>query len=207
MGDGRFLKKQVLQILAENNEIKMSRLPNAKALAAQAAAGDKKLRLTASQVDWVWKAVPENERVQPPPVPKGKTVVGTEVGVGLDFSHLNKRRQDARVGKVSRAITQMKSYQEFTKARDAFFGKVGENPEMIMQLEKKYVEHLRKTKEPYSLAELMEKAEQFSKFEKPIKVMSKMTDEMKEKYERSLQLLKRYTSYRNQPQPPHRYSA
>ncbi|EDR02070.1 uncharacterized protein LACBIDRAFT_332680 [Laccaria bicolor S238N-H82] len=39
---------------------------------------------------------------------KIKPVVGREVGVGLDTSHLSKRRQAARVGKVSREVLKMK---------------------------------------------------------------------------------------------------
>lgn len=40
--------------------------------------------------------------------PPAKEVYGREVGVGLDVSHLNKRRQRARVEKVSAAVMKMK---------------------------------------------------------------------------------------------------
>ena len=48
---------------------------------------------------------------------KTKPVVGREVGVGLDTSHLNKRRQAARVGKVSRDVMKMKANWEQENGR------------------------------------------------------------------------------------------
>jgi hypothetical protein len=55
---------------------------------------------------WLWKM-----KAPPPPPPeakKEKPVFGTEVGVGEDWSHLNKRRQRAREGKVARDVTWLK---------------------------------------------------------------------------------------------------
>ena len=49
---------------------------------------------------------------------KTKPVVGREVGVGLDTSHLNKRRQAARVGKVSRDVMKMKAIWEQENGRE-----------------------------------------------------------------------------------------
>ena len=49
---------------------------------------------------------------------KTKPVVGREVGVGLDTSHLNKRRQAARVGKVSRDVMKMKANWEQENGRE-----------------------------------------------------------------------------------------
>ncbi|KIK01543.1 hypothetical protein K443DRAFT_98404 [Laccaria amethystina LaAM-08-1] len=48
---------------------------------------------------------------------KKKPVVGREVGVGLDTSHLSKRRQAARVGKVSREVMMMKANWEQENGR------------------------------------------------------------------------------------------
>lgn len=61
---------------------------------------------------WVWKCIPPEDRPTPPPPKPEKFVFGREVGVGLDTSHLNKRRRTARVGKVSRAVDKMKSHQQ-----------------------------------------------------------------------------------------------
>ena len=44
-------------------------------------------------------------------------MVGREVGVGLDTSHLSKRRQAARVGKVSREVMKMKANWEQENGR------------------------------------------------------------------------------------------
>lgn len=60
-------------------------------------------------VEFVWKVVDPNE-VRPPPRPKPvKDVVGKEVGVNVDFQHLNTRRQNARVGKITRDVEAMKN--------------------------------------------------------------------------------------------------
>jgi hypothetical protein len=42
----------------------------------------------------------------------GKRVFGTEVGVGMDWGHLNKRRLRARREKVSRAVAFLKEVQD-----------------------------------------------------------------------------------------------
>ena len=55
---------------------------------------------------WLWKI---KERPPPAPEPKKEKVVfGAEVGVGEDWSHLNKRRQRAREGKVARDVDWLK---------------------------------------------------------------------------------------------------
>jgi hypothetical protein len=51
---------------------------------------------------WLWRL---REVKQNPPHPKqAPKVFGTEVGVGEDWSHLNKRRRRAREGKVERDV-------------------------------------------------------------------------------------------------------
>ena len=66
---------------------------------------DKAARRTANlqsvQQVWAWKPkAPQN-----PPKPKPEPVVfGKEVGVGEDWSHLNRRRKRAREASVSRDI-------------------------------------------------------------------------------------------------------
>lgn len=55
---------------------------------------------------WLWKL-----RAPPPPPPepkKEKVVFGAEVGVGEDWSHLNKRRQRAREEKVASDVDWLK---------------------------------------------------------------------------------------------------
>lgn len=55
-----------------------------------------------------------------PPKPKKEPkVFGTEVGVGEDWSHLNKRRQRAREGKVTRDVVWMKDVETLRKSHAA----------------------------------------------------------------------------------------
>ncbi|KAF4616419.1 hypothetical protein D9613_008475 [Agrocybe pediades] len=195
----RFLKKEVLQHLEDLKVIKMARIPTPKGLAAQEAAGDKKTRLTASQVDWKWKVVPDSERLAvPPSPPKGKEVVGTEVGVGHDVSHLNKRRQEARTGKVSEAVSKLKSYKEYAVERDAFLDRMKKNPQMAITLRQKYENQLRQEPRPYELDNLLEHERRLRRVKQSVKMMSKQTAEMKQEFEKSLEMLRRYASYRNQ---------
>ncbi|KAF9648370.1 hypothetical protein BDM02DRAFT_2293867 [Thelephora ganbajun] len=64
---------------------------------------------------WLWKA---RERPSPPPEPKReKPAFGIEVGVGGDWSHLNKRRQRARVEKVARDVTWLKDLVNIRRER------------------------------------------------------------------------------------------
>jgi len=68
--------------------------------------------------EFVWKVVPPEER-QTPQLPKEKNIFGTEVGAGTDFSHLNKRRQRARVKKVAEAVLQLRGQMPFSKELNA----------------------------------------------------------------------------------------
>lgn len=60
---------------------------------------------------------------QLPPKPKKEyKVFGTEVGVGEDWSHLNKRRRRAREGKVERDVAWLKDLQVLRKTQAATAG-------------------------------------------------------------------------------------
>lgn len=59
-------------------------------------------------IEFVWKVVDPNDVPPPPPSKPVKEVVGKEVGVDVDYQHLNKRRQNARVGKITRDVEAMK---------------------------------------------------------------------------------------------------
>jgi len=70
----------------------------------------RKQRLALSR-EFVWKIVPPEERVVPK-VHVEKKKVGVEMD---DTRHLNKRRQKARVRKVTEAILKLKGGLPFTK--------------------------------------------------------------------------------------------
>ena len=61
-----------------------------------------------SGIEFVWKVVDPDKVPPPPRFKRKKAVVGTEVGVNLDYGHLNKRRQNARVEKITRDVETMK---------------------------------------------------------------------------------------------------
>lgn len=66
---------------------------------------------------WLWRM---KRRPLPPPEPKEeKPVSGTEVGVGEDWSHLNKRRQRAREEKVARDVTWLRDLADIRRERAA----------------------------------------------------------------------------------------
>jgi len=66
---------------------------------------------------WLWKL---KARPPPPPAPKPeKPVFGAKVGVGEDWSHLNKRRQRAREEKVARDVTWLKDLEKLRRERAA----------------------------------------------------------------------------------------
>lgn len=125
----RFLKEYVLPHLQGQGEIEMKRMPRALDTVVDPGT-TKKERLAAARLlnNWAWKVIPPEERRTPPPPPKTKDIVGTEVGVGDDISHLNRRRTKARAGKVSRQVTKMKLYQNYKEERDQLLAKVEKNP-------------------------------------------------------------------------------
>lgn len=66
---------------------------------------------------WLWRV---KRRPSPPPEPKiAKPPFGTEVGVGEDWSHLNKRRQRAREEKVARDVTWLRDLASIRREREA----------------------------------------------------------------------------------------
>jgi len=116
-----FLKHSVLPILEGNKELEIvrtTRIPFNPA-PPQRASGKRKTKQETSHAAsaaapapvtvWAWKTV-DKSRIPRPPAPKPKRkVFGVEVGVGEDWSHLNKRRRRARAGKVRRDVTTMKA--------------------------------------------------------------------------------------------------
>lgn len=75
----------------------------------------KQQRRNALAKEFVWMVIPPAERPKLGTVPEGKKVVGAEVGVVADMSHLNKRRQRARVTKVTEAVLKLKGRLPFSK--------------------------------------------------------------------------------------------
>jgi len=75
----------------------------------------KRTQRFASGQEFVWKVVPPEER-RHSERPKEKK---TEVGPSTDISHLNKRRQRARVGKVAKAVLQLKGQMPFSEDLEA----------------------------------------------------------------------------------------
>src|SRR5258708_36728054 len=73
----------------------------------------RKQRLALSQ-EFVWKIVPPEER-NVPKVHEEKKQVGVEMGDAADTEHLNKRRHEARVRKVTAAALKLKVGFPFTK--------------------------------------------------------------------------------------------
>lgn len=109
----RFLKAEVLPHLAGVSEIRMVRQKRLTPVDVT----EKVKKGRDPGFEFLWKVVDPNEVPLPPrPKPK-KEVVGTEVGVGLDYGHLNKRRQNARVGKITRDVEAMKSFQHAQETR------------------------------------------------------------------------------------------
>ena len=110
----------MLPVLAQSSEVKMVRQ---KRLTPLDDTEKKVVKGRDPGFEFVWRVVDPNEVPPPPRSKPKKEVVGKEVGVDLDYGHLNKRRQNARVGKITRDIEAMKSFkqawrQEETAARD-----------------------------------------------------------------------------------------
>lgn len=104
----RFLKLEVLPALAKSFEIKMVKQP--RITSVDETAKVKKGREPG--VQFVWKVTGPND-VPPQRLPKRvKEAVGVEVGVSVDYQHLNARRQNARVGKITRDVDAMKDIQK-----------------------------------------------------------------------------------------------
>jgi len=57
---------------------------------------------------WLWRVRKNSSTRNGPEKIEEKEVFGADVGVGEDWSHLNKRRRRARLGKVTRAMIQLR---------------------------------------------------------------------------------------------------
>lgn len=110
----RFLKTVILPRLEDGHFIKSYRKPRVIAVQEEDAKGKKKTTPQKSpKADFLWKVLGP-QKPQPTRTIKPKLTKGWQVGVGLDTSHLNKRRQRARVGKVMRDFETMKALQQTT---------------------------------------------------------------------------------------------
>ena len=101
----RFLKREILPVLAKSSEIKMTKQPRLTPVDDTV----KPKRGRDPGVEFVWKVVDPKEVPAPPKSKPVKEVVGKEVGVNVNYQHLNPRRQGARVGKITRDVEAMKS--------------------------------------------------------------------------------------------------
>ncbi|KAF9523277.1 hypothetical protein CPB83DRAFT_863156 [Crepidotus variabilis] len=115
----KFLKTQVLPALEGVQEIKSVNQPKSGLVPEPDLSNLRPVRREARKAsanEFVWKLVPPEE-VRRPKTKASTTdrVVGREVGVGADTSHLNKRRQRARVRKVSEAVLQLKAHMRLPK--------------------------------------------------------------------------------------------
>lgn len=123
-----FLKRSVLPILEGNKELKIvrtTRIPFNPASVSQPEQGKRKkadahvttAAAPAPVTVWVWQPVDKSTL----PKPKGpspiKKIFGEDVGVGEDWSHLNKRRRRARAEKVWRDVATMKVVSAERKAK------------------------------------------------------------------------------------------
>lgn len=107
----RFLKSEVLPLLVQKSEIKKVRQLRITPLDPMVEA-EKGKKGNDSGYEFVWRVVDPDEVPPPPRFKPKKEVVGEEVGVNVDYGHLNNRRQNARAGKISRDIEKMKSFRE-----------------------------------------------------------------------------------------------
>ncbi|KAK0470710.1 hypothetical protein IW261DRAFT_1572898 [Armillaria novae-zelandiae] len=128
-----FLKTTLLPLLQLNHEIKpVKSLRIPEPTAAAPTAQKKKKGKKSKGVDtvqpittWVWKYTPEyaKEQAQQSATAraaaeaKDRPVYGSEVGIGEDYSHLNRRRLRARPGKIRRALFAKKAHDAFLTER------------------------------------------------------------------------------------------
>jgi hypothetical protein len=101
----RFLKVEVLPALAQSSEIKMVRQSRSTPVNNT----EKVKKGRDPHYEFVWKVIDPNEVPVKPRLKPKKDVVGKEVGVDLDYGHLNKRRQNTRVDKITLDVEAMKS--------------------------------------------------------------------------------------------------
>lgn len=128
-----FLKTTLLPLLQLNHEIKpvkSLRIPEVSTAAHNAQKKKKgKKNKDADTVQpittWVWKHTPEYAKEQAQKsaaaraaaAAKDRPVYGSEVGIGEDWSHLNRRRLRARPGKIRRALFAKKAHDTILAER------------------------------------------------------------------------------------------
>ncbi|SJL06717.1 uncharacterized protein ARMOST_10059 [Armillaria ostoyae] len=127
-----FLKTTLLPLLQLNHElkpVKSLRIPEA-GTAPQKQKAKKKGKKTVDTVQpittWVWKPTPEYAKelahqsalARAAAEAANKPVYGSEVGIGEDYSHLNRRRLRARPGKIRRALFAKKAHDAFLTERE-----------------------------------------------------------------------------------------
>ncbi|KAF8157035.1 hypothetical protein B0H34DRAFT_711749 [Crassisporium funariophilum] len=127
----KFLKTEILPILEGLKLLKIVRQPRVVNIEGEVEeplptgkVTQQKKKKALSDMEFLWKAIDPATLPKPPAPTPPKVVVGTEVGVGVDFSHLNKRRRRARVEKVSNAVTRMKSYRAERENKQSTSGNV-----------------------------------------------------------------------------------
>ncbi|KAF8229753.1 hypothetical protein L208DRAFT_1187826, partial [Tricholoma matsutake] len=116
-----FLKRSVLPVLEGNKELKImrtTRIPFNPAPTGNRAGTKRKGKQESSRATpaaapapvtvWVWKPVDKSKLPRPSAPKPQRKIFGVEVGVGADWSHLNKRRERARFGKVRGDVSAMK---------------------------------------------------------------------------------------------------
>lgn len=105
--------------MEEASEIRMVRQPRSTPVDMP----EKLLKGRDNSFEFVWKVIDPNDAPPPRRSKPKKEVVGKEVGVDLDYGHLNSRRQNARVGKITQDVETMKALksvweQDRTTPRD-----------------------------------------------------------------------------------------
>ncbi|KAL7284341.1 hypothetical protein PYCCODRAFT_1473446 [Trametes coccinea BRFM310] len=111
----RYLKKVVLPELAGADKVervhakvKLSKEELAELRAKMGESSRKAATLSPNAELWRWQL---KQKEAAPPAPEEKAVFGREVGVGADWSHLNRRRQQAREEKVKRDVQWLKELE------------------------------------------------------------------------------------------------
>ncbi|KAF8621785.1 hypothetical protein AX15_007521 [Amanita polypyramis BW_CC] len=112
----RFLKRAVLPILEGNRVIQMKQIkrissPLAATSSSTSAKKGEKQEATSSSAGrkiWAWTPVDPSTVPKPRTPESPKPNLGTAVGIGMDWSHLNTRRERARAAKVTRDYSKMK---------------------------------------------------------------------------------------------------
>ncbi|KAF8651618.1 hypothetical protein AX16_004659 [Volvariella volvacea WC 439] len=135
----KFLKHSILPVLEGNKEIKTVRITRplnapapaststpaqasstsakGKAKTAQGNTTSAKAAAPSSVTVWAWKPIDKSTLSAPPKPKPFKEPFGKDVGVGEDWSHLNRRRQHSRMDKLRRDVWLMKELQPEKRRR------------------------------------------------------------------------------------------